>query len=467
MDRAYSKTLGGRPIGAAMAAKLLADGTITNRHDFLCADESCRLRNVPVLLALPKADGSFPHFRTCTSHECLDRMGRHALTVAGEYKNAEALHEDCEAFQSAQSGAPRDVKTRIINGFQVTLLSGTPLSMSGDARAESVRKASVAGDPSDKVETVRQNAHLYSLIDSLPLWAESSLPLRTVILQREQRSLSDLFIRASALNLRPSGGDGQPIYRRQSGEALDYAMNYVYFGRAQVQVKNDRSIRFAFDDGGRPYADPSTARSPEPKAQLVTYLNPQMLDASKNKRMIERDLESFGITLERSGYCLAFVLGHCRIPQSKYFLNVDPLNSAEDVVVLPLDAFPNFMHLVRYLGAAAFVSQERQAGASSEPRRHAPRAAGVNDDDQTHMLAMEARRKRIEQACDRRLEALESERAARGLRPVEKMKPSTTKAPPIQSEAPTNLAAPRNGLWPSFMRRLQRFFSAGAERDGE
>ena len=55
MDRAYSKTLGGRPIGAAMAAKLLADVRIANRHDFLCADERCRLRNVPVLLALPKS----------------------------------------------------------------------------------------------------------------------------------------------------------------------------------------------------------------------------------------------------------------------------------------------------------------------------------------------------------------------------------------------------------------------------
>ena len=212
-------------------------------------------------------------------------MGNHAASIGGRYKNAEALHEDCGAFESSQMVASRHLKTRIVNGFQVTLLSGTALSMSDDARPEGVRRASLVGDPSDTVETVQQNAHLYSLIDSLRLWRETSLPLRSVILQREKRSLSELFIRASGLDLSHSGSDGQPAHPDQSGKALDYAKNYVYFGCAQVEVKNDRSIRFAFDDGGCSYAGLSGGRLPKTQTQLVAYLNARMLDASANSRL--------------------------------------------------------------------------------------------------------------------------------------------------------------------------------------
>jgi hypothetical protein len=126
MDKAYSITLRGRPIGAATAAEKMAEGAIPDIHDFLCADDRCREVGVRVFLAAADEDDqTLPHFRTCTRKQtCLIAMGY----PPDAKPNADDMHVDgCEAYEPKASGAKAGRYERTVGDMTVLLQSGTPI----------------------------------------------------------------------------------------------------------------------------------------------------------------------------------------------------------------------------------------------------------------------------------------------------------------------------------------------------
>ena len=350
MDRAFSITLGGRPIGAATAAAQLATGAIPDAHDFLCADPLCRKRRVRVLLvAAGRAGDVLPHFRTCTRmQDCLVKMG---LPKTAQ-PTAEELHDpECEFYDRPRTGPKTGTSKRTVGDERIILKSGTPLRL-GRPRTAPLEQATpriVAPSPVAAQREENQHSKLFGLVDSLKHWRRTELADHLIVLNDAERTIEELCVDAGILD--GLSFDRQRRAKRRSGNGQETDLTeqpHVFFGSAVVRVVSNGAVRVAFDGG----INLELAFEPSPAPTVVPlslFIDDALLKQSKKQRTFRDDLRAAGVSADRNARCCAFVLGRLKCLTLKGYLNVEPLGTTEDIVLLPEAEASNFRHLRDYL----------------------------------------------------------------------------------------------------------------------
>jgi hypothetical protein len=394
MDEGFS-TEAQRTLGIGEIRDLWAKREISDKHAFLCADETCRF---PLkLVAIDPGKKVEPHLRTCDSTtKCL--VG---LETSGH-------NTDCDYGDEERSGDVANEYTTQTDNRLIRVKMGTRITVTQNASpiaaevlVEDESRLDVDQEQINSERSVHPKWGLWRIVNELQFWTVPQLRSRILELG-SPRSIFDVFRRVSdlaSLGLSPPWQGAELIDMYTGRNYSD--TKHIFFGSASVQPSQGELGEVVFDV---PFDNKQERR------KVALTLESSSLSYSGHKKRFQKMLSTVHFDNTNPKRCIVFVLGTIKPVDSREFLYLKMARTLEDVVILPRSAVHQTRALLSLLDEERARLDEQRAEAERERQRvveqqELVRRARLEKERQ----AAEAEKQRIEVAARQR-EATERQR---------------------------------------------------------